>query len=110
MKTKEVLTAEEKKALDIFKRIIKNRNATSNDGVQCVQPNHVSMDEYMWLKEKAYSMAYDEYLTNGLTIPNNTICKHSVPVWSICVQRELRKRGGCYRKIMPLITKIPIDK
>lgn len=110
MNTQVKLTDEEKKALDIFKRIIKNRNVTSNDGVQCIQPHYVSMDQYMWLWKEGWTMAYDEYVTKGLTIPNNTICKHGIPVWSICVQREERKRGGCYRRIMPLITKIPIDK
>ena len=107
---KKKLTEEEIKALDIFKKVIRNRNASSNAGIQWKPIRHVSMDEHIWLQKMKYQLAYDEYDTSWLTIPNNTICKNGVPIWTICIQRELRKRGGCYRKIMPLITKIPIDK
>ncbi len=94
----------DQKALLIFKKIIRNRNATSNDGVQCIQPNHVTMDESQWLRKEGYTMTYNEYVTNGLPQPNNTICKDGIVVWEIQVKREERKRGGCYRMLMPTFT------
>jgi hypothetical protein len=110
MKTKEKLTDVEKKALDIFKRIIRNRNMAKNDGSQWKEVSDVPLSDHIWLRHFGFSLAYDEYEINALTIPNNTICCHGIPVWTICIQREERKRGGCYRLITPLITKIPIDK
>jgi hypothetical protein len=96
----------DKKALDIYKRILKNRNAQSNQGIDWNPVCHVTIDEHMWLRNMGYSLAYDEYITEGLTQPNNTICKDGVVIWTLKVNREERKRGGCYRRLMPTITKV----
>lgn len=105
-----MITKNDMLALRIFKKIIRNRNETMNNGMIARIVCPVGISEHMFLNHNSYKMAYDEYLTKDLTIPNNTICKDGIVLWKINVRREERKRGGCYRMLMPTFTEnIPIS-